>query len=388
MKRCASAFVLLILLIPRPLPAADLLELKAAFDKIVRTARANVGVSLIHLETGSKVDIQGDRRFPMASVYKLPIAVELLAQVALGKVTLDKAVWIAESDVRACCTISRHHPHGGVSMTVGELLELMIVESDNTSADVLLKLVGGPPAVQRRLRSLGYADTIRVDRYEGDINFEMTGVENPPPQGEWTLELQHRLISEISPEALRDARARYLQDPRDSAMPNEMARFLAELYAGLLLPRTLTAQLVDMMSRSKTGPQRLKALLPAETVVAHKTGTTTVVINDVGLITLPDDSAIPGHFAIAVFVTDGRIRSMQQTIAKLSGAAFEYFTGRPLPKPQHRPSSIGHGPSSGRRSSARRSSGRPSPGPHQSGSEASAPIDDGRSTMDDPGTKN
>jgi beta-lactamase class A len=124
-----------------------------------------------------------------------------------------------------------------------------------------------------------------------------------------------------------------VKDPRDSATPDEMARFLATLQAGSLLPRTSTGLLLDLMLRSTTGPARLKGMLPADTPVAHKTGTTDVVINDVGVITLPDDSAMPGHIALAVFATNGRVTAMQQTLAKLSGAAFEFFTGKPLPKP-------------------------------------------------------
>jgi len=58
-----------------------------------------------------------------------------------------------------------------------------------------------------------------------------------------------------------------------------------------------------------------------------------VVINDVGIITLPDDGAITGHLALAVFVVNGRPSRMQRTIAQLSGAAYEFFSGRPLPKP-------------------------------------------------------
>jgi beta-lactamase class A len=289
-------------------------------------------VGLVHVETGARISINGDQRFPMASVYKLPIAVELLAQVAQGKLTLDREVFVAANDIRACCTLSRRHPQGGVTLPVRELLELMMVESDNTAADAVLKLIGGPPMVQRRLRSLGYQG-ISVDRYEGDINFEMTGVVNPPPQEEWTLELQRRLVSEVNPQALTEARARYVKDPRDSATPNDMARFLATLQAGSLLPRTSTAVLLDLMLRATTGPARLRGLLPSETPVAHKTGTTDVVINDVGVITLPDDSAIPGHVALAVFATNGRVSPMQRTIAQLAGAAYEFFTGKPLPKP-------------------------------------------------------
>ena len=309
----------------------DLSSLEEKFSRIVDRARGQIGVSLIHVESGATVAVHGDQRFPMASVYKLPIAIELLTQIARGLLTWERTVTLAPSDIRACCTLSRRHPHGGVSMTAGELLELMIVESDNTASDAVMRLVGGPAVVERRMRALGF-NAINVNRYEGDINFEMTGVVNPPPQAEWTLDLQYRLISEVTPQALREARERYTSDPRDTSTPDEMARLLGRLQLGNLLPPQYTELLLDRMARAKTGPRRIKALLPPDTVVAHKTGTTDVVINDVGLITLPDDSAIPGHLSLAVFVANGgRASAMQQTIAQLSGAAFEFFTGKPLP---------------------------------------------------------
>jgi hypothetical protein len=60
-----------------------------------------------------------------------------------------------------------------------------------------------------------------------------------------------------------------------------------------------------------------------------------VVINDVGIITLPSDSAISGHLALAVFVINGAPSSaMQQTIARIAGASYEFFTGKPMPEPQ------------------------------------------------------
>src|SRR5206468_12728580 len=61
----------------------------------------------------------------------LPIAIELLSQIAQGPLTVDRAVPIGPSDIRACCTLSRHHPKGGVTLSVGELLELMIMESED-----------------------------------------------------------------------------------------------------------------------------------------------------------------------------------------------------------------------------------------------------------------
>jgi len=309
--------------------------LEDKIDQIISRSLGTIGVSLIHVESGATLSVRGNERFPMASVYKLPIAIELLTQVSAGKLSLDRPIALAPSDIRACCTLSRHHPRGGVTLTAGNLLELMIVESDNTASDAILKLVGGPPVVERRMRTLGFK-TINVNRSEGDINFEMTGVANPPPEAEWTLDLQYRLISEVTPEALRAARARYTtSDSRDTATPDDMARLLGRLQLGNLLPPRQTTLLLDLLARSKTGHGRLRALLPPDTVVAHKTGTTDVVINDVGLITLPTDSAIGGHLALAVFVTNGARRSsMAQPIAQIAGASYEFFTGKPLPTPQ------------------------------------------------------
>src|SRR6266540_4797255 len=119
----------------------DVSALQATFDRLVGSARGDVGVALIHVESGAHVAVHGDRRFPMASVYKLPIAIELLSQIAQGSLTVDRPVPIGPSDSRACCTLSRRHPKGGVTLSVGELLELMIMESDNTAGDALLKLV-------------------------------------------------------------------------------------------------------------------------------------------------------------------------------------------------------------------------------------------------------
>jgi len=315
----------------------DLSLLEDKIDRIISRSPGTIGVSLIHVESGATLSVRGDERFPMASVYKLPIAIELLAQVSAGTLSLDRPVALASSDIRACCTLSRRHPRGGVTLTAGELLELMITESDNTASDAVLKLVGGPSVVERSMRALGFK-TINVNRYEGDINFEMTGVVNPPPQAEWTLDLQYRLISGVTQEALRQARARYTtSDPRDTSTPDDMARLLGRLQLGNILPPQHTALLLDLMACSKTGPRRLKALLPPDTMVAHKTGTTHVVINDVGIITLPADSAIGGHLALAVFVINGpRASSMEQTIARIAAASYEFFAGTPLRPPARR----------------------------------------------------
>lgn len=66
----------------------DLSKLEATFQRIVRASRGEVGVALIHLESGALFEIDGHEQFPMASVCKLPIALEMLKQVSEGKLKL------------------------------------------------------------------------------------------------------------------------------------------------------------------------------------------------------------------------------------------------------------------------------------------------------------
>ena len=297
--------------------------------QIATSAPGEIGVSLVHVESGAQLfSYDADKPFPMASVYKLPIAFEMLSQVAEGRLRFDKLVNIGPTDIRDCCTLSRRHPNGGITLTLLELMQLMLTESDNTASDAVLDAVGGPQAVKQRLRAFGF-ESINVDRYQGEISFAMMGVTDPPPQSAWTLEIQKQLISKVPFADLNAARIRYTtQDLRDTATPADMARFLVRLQRGELLPQSLTDTLLGFMSYSKTGPQRLKALLPPDTRVAHKTGTTTVVVNDVGLITLPHHD---GHLAAAVFVKNGPSpAAMEHPIGRIAAAAFESFTGESL----------------------------------------------------------
>ena len=306
----------------------NLSPLETTFNRIVKSARAKIGVALIHLESGRLIVIRGNDRFPMASVVKLPIALEVLSQVSEGKVSLDRGVWLGADDMRPCCTLSRRHPNGGVSKTVLELLELTLIESDNSAADKLLTLVGGPTAVERRLRALGFVN-INVNRSEGQLILDMAGVVDAPSPEFWTLDLQRRLVSEVTKEALNDARERYLRDERDTATPYEVAQLLGRLQLGDLLPRAETSLLLDLMASSTTGPRRLKGRLPEEVRVAHKTGTTAVVVNDVGIITLPPDSNIGGHLVLSVFAAnDSSVARMERAISQLGAAAFEFFTDK------------------------------------------------------------
>ena len=332
-----SACALILILLAAPIATGqerlDMRPLEASLQRIVGAVSGRVGVAAIHIESGAHVHLRGNERFPMASVVKLPIALEILRQVADGKLELEREIWLTSSDIRPCCTLERRHPNGSVSRTVEQLLSLAMIESDNTAADALLKLAGGPDVVERRLRSWGFT-TINVDRSEGQLLLDMAGVTGAPPEADWTIALQRRLVADVDRHSLAVGRERYLADPRDTATPYETALLLGRLHLNNLLPPKETRFLLDLMRQTTTGARRIKNRLPDGTPVAHKTGTTAIVINDVGIVALPPDSRVPGHVAIAVYIADGSsIRSMEATVARLSAAVFEFFSGHELQPP-------------------------------------------------------
>jgi beta-lactamase class A len=112
-------------------------------------------------------------------------------------------------------------------------------------------------------------------------------------------------------------------DPRDHATPLAMLQLLLAIDAGTAMSPESREFLLGVMSRTRTGVGRLKGLLPKGTPVAHKTGTTGGVANDVGYITLPDGR----RFAIAVF-TKSSVTSMadrDRAIAEVARALYDFY---------------------------------------------------------------
>jgi beta-lactamase class A len=185
----------------------------------------------------------------------------------------------------------------------------------------------------RELGTLG----VRVDRSEAQQSFDYHGVQDIPPQEEWTLGLFLRLFDEVA-KIRRSASAKvFLDDPRDTSTPDDMAALLVRVQRGDALEPASTALLLDVMTRSKTGPRRLKGRLPPGTLVAHKTGTwgawdgVRAAVNDVGIITLPNG----GHIAIAVFVkgTNRGERAAERVIAHIARAVYDSWAPASMSDP-------------------------------------------------------
>jgi beta-lactamase class A len=270
------------------------------------------------------VSLNGAEGFPMASTFKVPVAIELLTRVDAGELQLDQMIPLKPSDLHpGSGTLADLFNKPGVALSVRNLLELMLLISDNSATDVVLRLAGGGPAVTARMEKLGIRG-IRVDRPTAQLIADWIGVRQLPPPEQWTPEGFEAAFNAVTPEEQKAAARRFDQDPRDTATPDAMAALLQRIYRRDLLKPASAELLLDIMSRCRTGEARLRGLLPEGTPVAHKTGTIGGTTNDVGIITLPGGA---GHVAIAVFVKASakEVPARERAIAEISRAVHDFF---------------------------------------------------------------
>jgi beta-lactamase class A len=312
-----------------PEPSAQTLSKHLA--RLAADAKGPVGVAVIAVESGERLSLAGQERFPLASVFKLPLAIEFLRQVAAGRLRLDTQTILSATDLEpGWSPIAQAHPKGGTTSTTGKLLEQMLVEGDNTAADRLLSLCGGPAAVTAQLRRLGLSG-IRIDRSERELAIDYFGVTAVPSP--WSLPAFEQSVENVTPARRQSAAARFLEDPRDTATPEAIVDLLARLQQRRLgLSSASYDRLFALLFRCRRGADRLKGLLPPGAPVAHRTGAcgetegVSACTNDVGILTLPRGE----HLAVAVFLKASP-RSLvvrERTIAKISRAIWDYWNNR------------------------------------------------------------
>jgi beta-lactamase class A len=164
----------------------SLKRLEREIARVSTIAGGSVGASVIHLETGRRVTLNGQERFPMASAYKIPIAIQVLQKVDDGELRLDQMVTLEAYDLHpGSGTLSVLFNKPGVALSIRNLMELMLLISDNAATDVLLHLAGGPEAVMARLKALGISG-IDVSRPTVRLIADWAGIKQLPPERELT----------------------------------------------------------------------------------------------------------------------------------------------------------------------------------------------------------
>lgn len=293
---------------------------EAELARLAGTIDGEVGVAAWRLDgRGPHLGLNAGRPFPMASTFKVAVAAKLLADIDAGRLALDRMVEVPLDRYVPSEVIADRFPHPGVALSVHNLLELMLTQSDNTATDVLVAEAGGAAAVTAWLRAQGI-DGQRVDRDTAQLLRDFFDL-GPGP-----LEQAFAAASQEDPALLqRGARAHapFDTDPRDTSTPEAMARLLERLFSGEALSPAGTGVLADIMAGCRTCDARLRGRLPPGTAVADKTGTVGGSVNAVGVVTLPDGA----RFVIAAFVmgSNAPVPERERVIAEAARTVYDYF---------------------------------------------------------------
>jgi beta-lactamase class A len=301
--------------------AADISPLRRKIEQAAARARGEVGVAVKHIESGTEILINADKKFPMASTYKLPILVEIFYQIAEGKLSMDDRVEVMPSDIHigSGAMVALYDPP--LQFDIRNLINMSMRVSDNSAADILLNRVGAENVTQR-MKMLGL-DSIRVDRSTLEMILDQSGLDYAQFGALPAREVRKRLDA-IDAATAAKADEQFNKIDKDTATPADMNRLLEMLVKRKVVDYVASYRIIEILKECQTGTARIPGLLPKEIAVAHKSGTLGGSINDTGIVFLPDGA---GHLAITVFMKNTKATTAvrERVIADITSYAYEYF---------------------------------------------------------------
>jgi beta-lactamase class A len=235
-----------------------------------------LGVHILDSQSGKRIGLDDGARYAMASTFKVPLAAALLWQVDHGAFRLDHELSVDKSDLVANSPEIEARLAAGVSsMSIRDLCGSAVVLSDNTAANVLLKGIGGPPGLTSFMRSIG-DEVTRLDRMEPDLNSNIAG------------------------------------DPQDTTTPRAMVDSMLRIFTQDVLSLSSRALLIDWMTASHTGRDRVRAGIPKAWPVGDKTGTgQNGAFNDIVIAYPPQRRPI----FIAVYMSESKLAAKELAAA-------------------------------------------------------------------------
>jgi beta-lactamase class A len=249
------------------------------------TIGGRLGVFALDTKTARIIQHRPDERFALCSTFKWVLAAHVLHRVDMGDLRLDEPVPFGEADLLEYAPVTQARVGEG-ALSIEELARAAVVVSDNTAANLLLGKVGGPAGLTAFIRARG-DEVTRLDRNEPALNGNEPG------------------------------------DPRDTTSPRAMAHLLESILCKDVLSAAGRARLVEWLVACETGAGRLKAGLPMDYRVGHKTGSggngEHAAVNDVAIVWPPGREPI----LIASYLSDavGDLPALEQIHAEVARIA-------------------------------------------------------------------
>ncbi len=255
----------------------------AALEK---RAGGRLGVAVIEAGSGLSLAHRADERFPMCSTFKLLASGAVLKLVDEGKERLDRTIPYGPADLLEYAPVTKAYAGEG-GMRLGDLCAAAIDWSDNTAANLILAVIGGPKGFTDFARLLG-DDKTRLDRNEPTLNTAIPG------------------------------------DERDTTTPLAMARDIETVLIGNALTEASRKQLEAWLIADKVGDKRLRAGLPPPWEIGDKTGSGDHgTANTIGILRPPGRPPL----LVAVYYTESDApmdarNAVHKEIGEIIAAAF------------------------------------------------------------------
>jgi len=233
---------------------AEWIRLRQALANRTNYFAGSAGIVVKDLKTGWQFSFNQGQEFPSASLVKIPIMAAVFKAAAEGRVNLEQPLVLTGAQKTPGSGKIRYMPEGS-SFTVRQLVERMVIDSDNTASNMLIGLMG-IDNLNVSFKELGLKNT-NLSRKMMDFTYREEGIEN-------------------------------------YTTAQDIAFILEKIYENRLINDDISTACLDILKRQKI-KDRIPALLPPSAVVAHKTGLERGVCHDAGIIYSPD-----GNFLICV----------------------------------------------------------------------------------------
>lgn len=277
-----------------PFTKTEIKQLKRDIENVIADKDATVGVA-IETDECELLTLNRNTRFPLMSVFKFHIALAVLDKLDKNGTPLDSLIFIEKSRLShsTYSPIVKKFPNQDLTLSIGELIRYSVSHSDNNACDLLIEYMGGISKVEEYITGLG----VRGFR----------------------LSVNERIMHD-------DIMKQYANWSTPRSVISLMKIFLHKS----LFSKQYEDFLIRAMNDTSTGKNKLKAMLPPETVVAHKTGSSNrtdkgiqIAENDIAFIYLPHGE----RYYISVFVKDSRETDDLNVgiIARISKVVYDFF---------------------------------------------------------------
>ncbi|MFC0779516.1 class A beta-lactamase, subclass A2 [Flavobacterium sp. HJSW_4] len=269
-------------------------ELRNQLQQIISSKSATVGVSMKGIENKDTLSINGNLKMPMMSVFKFHIALAVLHKVDEGKLNLTQEIFIKKKDLKedTWSPMKEDYPQGNINLTLDKLLRYTVSHSDNNGCDILINLVGGTKYIQKFINDQGIKD----------------------------------FVIKMNEDQMKTWKNLYI----NTTTPLATTELLEKFFKGEVLKEETTKYLYQIMVETSRGLTWMKAGLPENTELAHRTGISgtndanlRAAMNDIGIVKLPNGK----HFILSVYlknITEKR-EDTEKIIADITKAVWNYF---------------------------------------------------------------